>query len=84
MKVSLSKGLDEQGQLDLKGSFTASLLFRQAVIRNIRDKINSTRKESNKMKFILEGDFGQKMAYTMGYEKAQEDFIALMEEKSIK
>ena len=78
MKQSLFKGLDEQGKMDLKGSFLSALLFRKAIIRTLKIKINEQRKKNSSEKFILEGDFAQKMAWNMGYEKAQEEFIAFM------
>lgn len=78
MKVSLTKGLDEQQVLDLKGSFTAALQFRKAVIRHIERKINERRKKSSNEDFILEGDFAQRMAWDMGYERAQRDHMELM------
>ena len=35
--------------------------------------------KNNSEKFILEGDYAQKMAWAMGYERAQQEFITLME-----
>lgn len=79
MKVSLCKGLDKQGEIDVKVSFKQGLVFRKALVRNLLHKISEQRKKTRSEKFILEGDFAIRMAWNMGYEKAQEEFIALMQ-----
>lgn len=84
MKVSLFKGLDEQGTMDLKGSFLSALLFRKAIVKVLTNKINDQRIKSRKEKFILEGNYAQKMAWAMGYEQAQEEFIAFMKDNDKK
>ena len=84
MKVSLLKGLDKQGKTDLAVSFKQALVYRRALIRNLTHKINEQRNKSSSEKFILEGDFAVKMAWAMGYEKAQRESIALMESQDEK
>lgn len=84
MKLSLLQNLDKKTSDEIKGAFASALPFRKAVVSNLRNKITQERKKTHKENFFLEGDFAQKMAYSLGYEKAQEEFIALMEEKSLK
>lgn len=80
MKVSLLKGLDAQGKTDVKVSFKQALVYRKALVRNLWHKISEQRNKSSGEKFLLEGDFAVKMAWAMGYEKAQREFISLLEE----
>lgn len=77
--LSQLDGLDKGEEEDLKGSFLQALIFRMSIIKVLRNKISNKRKKSNSENFISEGDFAVKMAWTMGYEKAQEEFITLMD-----
>ena len=77
--LQMLSGLSKEGEVGLKESFLAALVFRKAATSFFSKKIDTIRKKTRSEKFILEGDFGQKMAWNMGYEKAVEDFASLLE-----
>lgn len=83
MKQSLYKGLDAQGEADVRSAFLSSLPLRKQLIKVLSDKIDVERKRMCKKDLHAEnGDWGLKMADSMGYERAQREFIALLSEKS--
>lgn len=85
MKLSLTKGLDEEGASDVKAAFVAGLVFRKAAIRVVEAKIEAKRKKLCSEGIHNEqGDFGLKAADNMGYERAQREFIELLSEKTLK
>ncbi len=83
MKQSLYKGLDEQGKVDVKSAFLSCLPFRKQLIKVLNDKIEVKRKKMVKESLHeVEGSWALKMADSMGYERAQREFIELLSEKS--
>ena len=82
MKISLTKGLDEQGAVDVRAAFLSSLPMRKQLISILYDRIESARKNNCKKESYKDiGDWGLKMADSMGYERSQRELIALLEEK---
>jgi hypothetical protein len=84
MKPSLMNGLEEDMEDELKSSFIQGKLFRMQLVASLERKIESARKESCKKGFILEGDFSQRMADMIGYERGLREMISLLNEKSVK
>ena len=81
MKDSLTRGLDKEGQDEVRGAFAASLPFRRQLKKVLNEKIEVGRKETCDKKAYKDGAFGLKMADSMGYERAQREMISLLSEK---
>ena len=84
MKLSLMSGLDEGLEDELKSSFIQAKLYRMQLTASLERKIEASRKESCKKDFILQGDFAQRMADMIGYERGLREMIGLLNEKSLK
>jgi hypothetical protein len=84
MKISLTNGLDEGLEEELKSSFIQGKLFRIQLVASLERKVEAARKDSCKKDFILEGDFSQKMADMIGYERGLREIISLLNDKNIK
>ena len=83
MKLSLYKGLDDQGKADVKSAFLSGLPFRKQLVTVLYDKIEVKRKKMAKESLHDEGgDWALKMADAMGYERSMREFIDLLSEKS--
>ena len=84
MKTSLSNGLDKEGKVDVRSAFLSCLPFRKQVVKVLKGKIEAKRKKLCKESLHdEEGNWALKMADSMGYERAQREFIQLMEEKTL-
>ena len=82
MKQSLYKGLDAQGKADVKSAFLSCLPFRKQLTKVLIDKIEVKRRKMVRENILAEeGSWALKMADSMGYERAQREFIELLTEK---
>lgn len=81
MSSSLLSGLNSDQEVDIKMSYKQALVFRKAMVKHLTHKIDIKRKKSCSEDFHKDGDFALKMADTMGYERAQREFINTLTEK---
>lgn len=79
LKSTQLSGLSKDEEGDLKGSFLSALIYRKSLAKHLTQKIEAKREKASLESFIVEGDFAVKMAWAMGYEKAQRELLNLIE-----
>lgn len=77
MKTSWIKGLDEQGEADIKASFKSSSRIRARLTELCEDKINSSL-NTNKAQYDSP-NWCYQQADNIGYRRALKEIISLLE-----
>lgn len=83
MKASLTNGLDKTREIDVRGSFKASRVFRDRLIEVLNKQIEDKRRASCAESAYENPNFPFKAADNMGFERALRLVISLCEEKSL-
>lgn len=80
MKLTLTKGLNEQEKKEVEGEFIASYHFRQQIIRLLEEKIESTQRAMRDLKGYEKGSWAMYQADRLGQIRAYEEIISLFSE----
>lgn len=84
MKTSLTQGMDTEAAQDVRAAFLSCLPFRKQLTKMLNNRISVTRKDMANAKKFSDADWALQMAHSMGYEQAQYEFIALLNEDKLK
>ncbi len=79
MKVSWTKGLDEQQALEVKQEFIAAARLRARMSEIVSDKIENARKEERSKDDLNNPNWAIKQAYMLGMEQAFEEILSILQ-----
>lgn len=79
MKTIWLEGLEEDHKKELKGDFISSQLVRKRLTKLINDKIDTNRTAVRKKENYDIAHFPALVADSIGYERALEEIISLLE-----
>lgn len=80
MKVSWTKGLDDQQKTDVEQSFNSATLLRRRLIEVLEDKISSTSSVARSKSSYDTPNWPYLQADYVGYERALHEIIELVKD----
>jgi hypothetical protein len=80
MKISWTKGLDKEQQLDVRGNYKEALVMRRRLVVMLKDKIELSAKAGRSKELYESPNWAYLQADARGYERAISDVIDLISE----